>query len=116
MPVRWHHIVGPLTLMTIFGISCGKDDETPTPEPTQVVLSPTVSGSPSPIVAAPTSQPVPIASVSTEHLPGLVLTQDDVDAVLSNLALAGESYQSQDDVAWSDTDRAARQQHHHHPR
>ena len=99
MPVRWYHTVGTLTLMAVFGTGCWQSDETPTPEPTQIVASLNASGSPSPTVASPTPQPIPISSVSTEHLPGMVLTQEDVDAVFSNLALAGDRYQSHDDVA-----------------
>ena len=85
MPANRCLIIGMMLLIAAFAVNCGGSNETPTPDTeTQNVTDGT---------------PLRISSVTSEHLPGMVLTQPDIDAVFSNLVLAGEIFLSRDDVA-----------------
>ncbi|MDP6514380.1 MAG: hypothetical protein QF878_14445 [SAR202 cluster bacterium] len=86
--------------MLFLGAGCWwLDDDTPPPDPTPSAATPGASGSPSPTFVPVAPQPVPLSSVITEHLPGMALTQPDIDAEFSNLVLTGDGYLSPDDVS-----------------
>ena len=89
-------------LLSVSGVACGQSGPTPITTPLDELPDTTSTPVPTaPVITSPTviSTSIPVSKVTQGHMPGMVLTQEDIDTVLSNLALTGERFQSHDDVA-----------------